>query len=124
MIALLDTSVIVDLLREYQPAEAWLLSQGELGTARVVWIEVLEGATNRREQQQAIKVLRRFETVELLTEDVIWTTQALTNYGLSHGVDGYDCMIAAVSQRLQLPLYTRNMKHFAPMIGSLALRPY
>ena len=124
MIALLDSSIVVDILREYKPAKAWLKTQGQLGATRAVWIEVLEGAPNKLKQQEAVKLLKRFDLVELATEDIIWATQALMKYGLSHKVDGYDCMIAAVSVRLQLPLFNRNIKHFAPLIGALSVKPY
>jgi hypothetical protein len=32
--------------------------------------------------------------------------------------------IAAPSYRLQVPLYTRSLKHFAPLLGRLAQQPY
>jgi predicted nucleic acid-binding protein len=124
VIGLLDTSVVVDLLRGYVPASTWIQSQGQLGICRVVMIEILEGALNRQKQQQAVKLLKSFILVEVTTDDLIWATQALTNYSLSHHVDGYDCMIAAVTVRLQLPLFNRNMKHFSPLLGSLAVKPY
>jgi predicted nucleic acid-binding protein len=124
VIGLLDTSIIVDLLREYKPAELWLQPQGQFGVSRAVWIEILEGAPNLRKQREAIKLLKHFDLIEHTLEDWIWATQMLTQYGLSHNVDGYDCLIASVSFRLKLPLYNRNMKHFVPILGALALKPY
>lgn len=35
-----------------------------------------------------------------------------------------DSSIASVHPRLQLPLYTRNIKHFLPLISELAQQPY
>jgi hypothetical protein len=35
-----------------------------------------------------------------------------------------DCLIAAPSHRLNVPLYTMNLKHFTPLLGALAVRPY
>ncbi len=122
--ALVDSSIIIDLLRGFEPADQWLIAQTQLGLVRVVWIEVLQGAPNLNKQQQALKMLRRFELVELITDDLVWATEMLIKYGLSHNAKGYDCMIAAVSQRLNLPLFTHNLKHFMPLIGSLAVRPY
>jgi predicted nucleic acid-binding protein len=124
VIGLLDTSVVVDLLREYQPAKLWLGTQMQLGVTPAVWIEVLEGAPNKRKQQAAVKLLSHFDLIEMNPDDFVWATQALIKYGLSHNVDGYDCLIAAVSYRLNLPLYNRNMKHFAPILASLAVKPY
>lgn len=124
MKALIDTSVVVDLLRGYKAAETWLQSQTGTGITRAVWIETLEGAPNRRKQQEAVKLLRRFEIVEFETVDFVWATQVLIQYNLSHNVDGYDCLIASVSHRLNLPLYNHNMKHFTPLLGPLAIKPY
>lgn len=35
-----------------------------------------------------------------------------------------DCLIASVAHRLQVPLYTHNLKDMTPLIGELALKPY
>lgn len=42
---LLDTAVVVDLLRSYKPAEAWLATvHAQLGLSPVVWLEIIDGA--------------------------------------------------------------------------------
>lgn len=56
--------------------------------------------------------------------DLDWAMQAQMQYELSHGVGMMDCLIASVSYRLQIALYTHNLKHFAPLLGSLAQPPY
>jgi predicted nucleic acid-binding protein len=40
------------------------------------------------------------------------------------GIGMMDCLIASVSLCLQLPLYTRNLRHFTPLLGTLAVKPY
>lgn len=40
---LIDTNVVVDLLRGYEPAERWLASTGQLGVTRGVYFEIIEG---------------------------------------------------------------------------------
>lgn len=117
-------NALLDLLREYPPADAWLARQGQLGITRIVWLEVIEGAQTRAKQEEALKFLRRFEPIELTPSDLIWATEQLTRLRLSHEIDSYDCIIASVSYRLQLPLYTTNLKHFSPLLGSLAQSPY
>ncbi len=121
---LLDTSILVDVLRGYQPAEDWLATQDQLGITQIVWLELLEGAQNKMAQKESLKLLRRFELVELLPDDMAWAIKQLTSYGLSHHVGAFDCLIASVHPRLKVPLYTRNLKHFMPLIGNLALTPY
>lgn len=121
---LVDTNVSVDVLRNYLPAVTWLNNQPQLGIARAVWFEVIEGAQNLQEQRRSLRLLRRFTVVEMEPEDGEWAAQALLKFNLSHNVDTMDCLIAAVSHRLQIPLYTHNTKHFLPLLGSLIRKPY
>lgn len=123
--ALIDSNIVIDLLRKYPPAENWLRSQRQtLGVSRVVYLEVLEGAENKAEQRRVLNLLKRFDLVQMIQQDFDWATQQLVQYRLSHNVDAFDCLIAAPSYRLQLPLHTRNLKHFTPLLGNLAQQPY
>lgn len=124
MIGFLDTSVVVDLLRSYPAAENWLQSQNQLAVSRAVWIEVLQGVPDSKKQRAALKILRHFELIDLTAEDQNIATNLLLQFSLSHGIDGYDCLIAAVCIRMNLPLYTHNLKHFSPILGSQAIKPY
>jgi len=62
---LLDTAVVVDLLRLYPPASDWLAGQTTLGLSPVVWLEIIEGASDSQAQEKALKLLRRFELISL-----------------------------------------------------------
>jgi predicted nucleic acid-binding protein len=84
----------------------------------------IEGARDRSAQRQALNLLKRFETLELTPEDTVWATEKLIAFNLSHNIDSFDCLIAAVNYRLQIPLYTANLKHFQPILGDLCRRPY
>jgi predicted nucleic acid-binding protein len=70
------------------------------------------------------KFLDKPPMVKMELHDIDWAMQQLEIYRLSHGVDIPDCLIAAPSYRLQIPLYTRNLKHFSPLLGELAQAPY
>lgn len=122
--ALLDTSIVVDLLRGYPPALMWNRTQRDLGVSRAAWMEILDGVENKPKQHIAVGLLNVYQLVELNTDDLVWASQQLLLYRLSHGIDSFDCMIASVHHRLQIPLYTRNLKHFTPLIGMLAQSPY
>ena len=50
---LVDTAVIIDLLRGYQPAHKWFLQQNDLGVCRAVWLEILDGVQNRKAERDA-----------------------------------------------------------------------
>jgi predicted nucleic acid-binding protein len=122
--ALVDTSVAVDILRNYPPAVTWIRSQSFLGLTRAAVIELIEGARDNRSYRNVIKLIGAFELIETTVEDLIWTTEKLPTFRYSHNVDAFDCLIAATSIRLALPLYTRNLKHYAPMLGNQAITPY
>lgn len=121
---LLDTAVLVDLVRKHPPALYWVASQDQPGVCSIVWLEMLQGAQNKQDQQKALKLLQSFEKVDVEVVDMDWAIASLLKYGLSHNAGALDCLIASVSHRLQMPLYTRNLKHFTPLIGPLAKSPY
>lgn len=122
--ALLDTVIVVDLLRGYPAAVEWLSRQGRLGVTTIVWAEILDGAGTKKAQTDALELLRSLERFETLPEDFDRAFDQALPPRLSHGVGMLDALIAAVAARLQLPLYTRNRKHFEILLGSLAREPY
>jgi predicted nucleic acid-binding protein len=126
MNCLLDTTVVVDLLNDYLPALRWRneYPNFQAGITSVTWLEIIYGARNRDEQNQALKMLSQFGMVYVTQVDQDWAMEQFAIYRLSHNVDVPDVLIAAPSYRLQLPLYTRNLKHFAPLLGKLAQEPY
>lgn len=71
-----------------------------------------------------LNLLHRFEKVYVNQADMDWAYQQQIQFHLSHNVGAMDCLIAASAYRLQVPLYTRNLKHFAPLLGGLAQEPY
>ncbi len=87
-------------------------------------MEVITGGDNKAERQRAAQVMAQFEMVYLTEADLKWAMEAQMRYELSHGIGMMDCLIASASHRLQLPLYTHNLKHFAPLLGDLAQKPY
>ncbi len=121
---LLDTNILVDLYRGYEAARTWIATLSAPGITRAAVLEVLEGVEDSQSLRQTLSLLDDFELVELTVSDFDWATRQLTMYRLSHNVDAFDCLIAATSYRLQLPLYTRNLKHYTPLLGALAQEPY
>jgi predicted nucleic acid-binding protein len=123
---LLDTSVIVDILRNYPPSQQWFSSISlRLGTTKFVWLEVIQGAVSKQKQKRAIQVLNSFEVVPIDLQDIDWALQTLTQKLLANsGLDMKDALIAATTHRLQIPLYTHNLKHMVSLIGNLAQKRY
>ena len=90
----------------------------------MVYLELLEGTQDRRGEQKALKLINQFELVETVQKDFDWSVEKMLKFHLSHHVNYADCLIAAPAFRLQLPLYTQNVKHFQPLLGALAQKPY
>jgi predicted nucleic acid-binding protein len=103
---------------------SWLSQQREIGVATAVWLEIVEGTPDRRAEAIALRLLYRFERVDVTAGDIDWAIRQMLRFHLSHGLDAMDCLIASVSYRLNSTLYTRNLRHFTPMLGGLAQRPY
>jgi len=124
MDALLDTTVVIHLLRRYQPALAWFNNNQVYGVTSTTWLEVMEGTTSKANQTQAKGILAQFEMLHLTTADQVWAMQQLEHFQFSHHIGMNDCQIASVAYRLRVPLYTHNIKDMAPLIGKLAVKPY
>jgi predicted nucleic acid-binding protein len=122
--AILDTTVVLHLFRKYQSALNWFNNQQYYGVAVNVWLEVMEGANNKANQAQCKAILSQFETVYLTPSDQQWAMQQIKRFQFSHHIGMNDCLIASVAYRLQVPLYTHNLKDMTPMLGKLAVVPY
>ena len=122
--AVLDTTVVLHLFRKYQPAINWFVNQQRYGITSTTWLEVMEGASNKAHQAQCKGLLTQFELLYPTIVDQQWAMQQLEHFQFSHHIGKEDCLIASVAYRLQLPLYTHNLKDMTPMLGTLAIKPY
>lgn len=124
--AIVETTVLVDLLRDYPPAISWYRTQLQpnLAITPIIWMEIIGGGQNKLERLRAARLLKQFAMVYPTQADLDWAMQAQMRYELSSGVGMMDCLIASASYRLQIPLLTHNLKHFQPLLGSLAQKPY
>lgn len=123
---ILDTDVMIDLLRHYPPAVKWLESLGdeEIILPGFVVMEVIQGCHNRAEQQRLERELRAY--------GVVWPSPeackvALSNFArshLSHGLGILDALIGQIAVELDLPLYTFNQMHYAAIAGLRTVQPY
>jgi predicted nucleic acid-binding protein len=67
---LLDTDIMVDILRGYQPAINWLTSASdtEIGVPGLVAMELIQGCQNAREQKRLEKAINQLDFCTLKTE--------------------------------------------------------
>ena len=124
-VAILDTTVVVHYFRKNPAAQAWVDTQSDrLSLVSVTWLEVMQGAGSKEKQATCKAILGRFDVIYLTDADQKWAMQQMEQFRLSHGVTTNDCLIASVCHRLQVPLYTHNLKDMTPIIGDLAVKPY
>ena len=60
---LLDTDVLIDVLRAPPPALAWLhrLDEAVIGLPGLVAVALIQGCRNRREQQRVEKEIEKYQ---------------------------------------------------------------
>jgi predicted nucleic acid-binding protein len=64
---LLDTDVMVDILRNHRPAVAWLAGLGStpVPLPGIVAMELIQGCRNLAEQQRLETILQRYNSIGL-----------------------------------------------------------
>lgn len=125
-VGIADSTVAIHILRGNAAARLWFSAQSvPLSMTPVTWLEVMYGAPSKREQVRTKALLDQFEMVYLTQTDMEWAMQQLLTYRLSHGIAVMDCLIASICHRLQVPLYTHNVRDMTSLIGSaLVVKPY
>jgi predicted nucleic acid-binding protein len=87
MIGIVDTTVIVHLLRKYQPALAWYDIQSQpFGLTPVTWMEVMYGAGSKAKQAFCKTLLSEFIVLHIGTSDQDWAMIQMERFRLSHGI--------------------------------------
>ncbi len=122
----LDTDVLIEILRGDSRAGEWLASVESLiiGIPVIVWMEILVGARDKQEQRGFIEQLAGYTILHLEFGDSERARDWFEQFHLSHGVGIMNCLIAAIPRRLAKPFYTFNLKHFQVIPGLEAKAPY
>jgi len=94
---LLDTDVLIEILRGSPEAGQWLESLGNqtIGISVLTRMEILQGARNRSEQETLIAQLGEYPLILVEGNDSVQALRWFEDYHLSHGVGILDCLISA-----------------------------
>lgn len=119
MSVVLDTSVLIDILRGFQPALAYAEKLNETPIcSEVTRVEILRGLRNVERQPTE----RLFASLEWISVDETIARRAGEmgrTWRRSHqGIGTADLIVAATSEELDVQLSTLNVKHF-PMFKGL-----
>jgi predicted nucleic acid-binding protein len=122
---LVDTNILIEVYRGNKLATAWYKSQPDLAISSVAWLEFVEGASGKAGQKRCLEIIAPLDLVFLTEADQRWAMMQVLRYRLSHGVSFKDCLIASACYRLQVPVYTRNVKDFVPLLSAAqVIKPY
>ena len=123
---LLDTDVMVDILRGYEPAIHWLdgLQEQEIGVPDLVMMELIQGCQNTREQHQLEKVLPAYQLYWPDSGDCDRALRSFSSHHLSDNIGLLDALIAETVIGLNAELATFNVKHYRVLKGLHSIQPY
>ncbi len=115
---LLDTNILIDVLRGETAALAWLEAQQRPAISVISWIEVLVGC--RAGEAQPVEAwLRTFPCLPL-DHAIAGETVPMRQH---HGIKVPDAIILATARCHGLLLATRNVRDFPLAIGGI-VHPY
>lgn len=124
---LIDTDVLIWLLRGRQSARRAIESCTTVEVSAVVYMELVQGARNKAELQALRGTVRRSGWHILSLTEAIGhrATLYLETYALSHGLRLADGLIAATAVEAGSTLLSGNVRHYRclPDLSLAAFRP-
>jgi len=112
-----DTDIFIWIQRGNARAARWVEAEDERLLSVQSYLELLQGAENRRQHEQTKSFLKDFGFSTLPLSENIGHRAAvyIEEYGLSHGLRAGDAIVAATAAEHGLVLCTGNAKHFRPI---------
>lgn len=124
---LLDSDVLIDLLREYPPANEWFdtLPDDELvHVSGFVVMELIQGCRNKAEMDRVQRLLASYGVVWLSPADCEKALEVFSAYRLSHNAGLLDALIGQTAVAMETPLLTFNQRHYGFIPGISTIQPY
>jgi len=112
-----DTDMFIWVQRGNLKAAQLMEGEDERLLSVQSYMELLQGAENRRQHELTKSFLRDFGFSTLPLSENIGHRAAvyIEEYGLSHGLRAGDAIVAATAAEHGLILCTSNAKHFSPI---------
>jgi len=114
-----DTDILIWVERNHPPANQFVNTTDSRNISVQTYLELLQYAENKDQQEKSKKFLKELGFRVLpITENIGHRAMIyIEQYGLSHGMDAGDALIAATAVENNLPLATGNAKHFKAIKG-------
>jgi hypothetical protein len=124
--AYLDTDVVIDVIRQYPPALAWLKSLGSepVVLSGFVAMELYQGCQDKSEHSRVERALKNCQIVWASDSTCKLALSAYIAHHLSSGIGILDVLIGQTSIDLRLTLFTFNAKHYQVIPGIDVKTPY
>ena len=120
-----DTNILIEIYRNNPISKLWFSTQQDIAIPSITWLELMEGSRGKAGERKNLQIIAQFGMEFLTIADQQWAMNQLLRFRLSHGVSFKDFLIASVCNRLQVPLFTKNVKDFLPMLNKqLVISPY
>ncbi len=123
---ILDSDIVIDVLREYAPAISWLtfLGDEELTLPGYVVMELVQGCADKTELRKMEKFIAGFEILWPSQKTCDEALKTFTKFNLGRGLGLLDALIGQTAMALDLPIHTFNRKHYAVIPGLMSIQPY
>lgn len=123
---ILDSDIMIDILRKHPPATVWLSSLGdeEISLPGFVLMELIQGCRNKTEQEKLEKSVTSYSMVWPSSKTCDEALSVFSRYHLSHSLGLLDALIGETALALNLPLHTFNQKHYAAISNLITVQPY
>jgi predicted nucleic acid-binding protein len=122
---LLDSDILIDIWRNYEPAIEWIGTvNDEIVISGFTYFELIEGCENQKTVDRLKKNIASFSITWLSAEVFDQAIDTYLKIKLKSGIDFVDCLIGHTAISLNIPLYTFNEKHFKAISQLKIIKPY
>ena len=123
---LLDTDVLIDVLRRKQVALDWLesLKDEEVLVSGFTVMELIQGCRNKSDQGYVEGTLVRYIVAWPTAESCQKALKVFSDHRLSHGIGALDAFIGQTAVQLGIALATFNQKHYSVIPDLRTVQPY
>ncbi len=122
---LLDTDILIDIQRGYEPAVTWFTALTDLPrVSGFTVMELIQDAPSSQHVRKALKLVSPFPIVWPSEPECGRALADFTAYHLSHGLGLLDSLIAACAIGRSATLCTFNVRHYAFVPGLVTEQPY
>lgn len=122
---LVDTDVLVDILRGHAPAVDWFSGLPELpSVAGLVVMELIQDAETKERMDRALKLVAPLPVVWPREAECDSALSNFRDFHLSHGLGLLDALIAACAVGRKATLCTFNAKHYRVVPELDLTQPY